>query len=108
MGLRAGPNTYGYVGSSPLVLVDATGLAPKVCCRRIDGIVGLLTGAVHCALVDEEGNGYELFPQGGWAFRITPSRAEAAWATAKTDSPKANGGSVQRASQKDAAQGTAS
>jgi RHS repeat-associated protein len=47
IGLRAGLQTYAYVKSQPLSLVDPLGLKARVCCRRVPWTVG-----GHC-FIDE-------------------------------------------------------
>ena len=58
---------YGYARDNPLIVTDPSGLAAKVCCRKVDfGRLTFLSPFRHCFLWND-GFTYELLRIGGFA-----------------------------------------
>jgi RHS repeat-associated protein len=61
IGLRAGLNTYSYVGSDPLLGQDPLGLA-RFCCRLLNDPTLASVGLRHCYVEADDGTVYGLYP----------------------------------------------
>jgi RHS repeat-associated protein len=52
-------NFYAYVENNPINAIDPEGERTQVCCRRLRGILGLISGQQHCYIdVQNDGHHY--------------------------------------------------